>query len=111
MTDVLAAGYGRPLYRVDLAAVVNKYAGETEKNLAGVMERAEIAGAVLLIDDADALFGKRTNVKRARDRYANAETTHLLQQIESYPGLIMLTSNQSQPLRTATRRRLRLLRV
>ncbi|HSH68979.1 MAG TPA: ATP-binding protein [Deferrisomatales bacterium] len=111
MADVLAARYGRPLYRVDLAAVVNKYVGETEKNLARVMERAESAGAVLLIDEADALFGKRTNVKHASDRFANAETAYLLQQIESYPGLVILTANLSQPPRTATRRRFRLLRV
>ena len=111
LADVLAARYGRSLFRVDLGAVVNKYIGETEKNLARAMERAERVGAVLLIDEADDLFGKRTDVKDASDRYTNAETAYLLQQIESYPGLVILTSNLSQPPRTATRRRFRLLRV
>ena len=111
LAEVLAARYDRPVYRVDLAAVVNKYIGETEKNLPGVMERAESVGAVLLIDEADALFGRRTDVKDASDRYANTQTAYLLQRIEAYPGLVILTSNLSQPPRTATRRRFRLLRV
>ncbi|WP_437277838.1 ATP-binding protein [Sorangium sp. So ce375] len=89
----LATRLGLPLYRVDLASVISKYIGETEKNLAQLLARAEEAEVVLLFDEADALFGKRTEVKEANDRFANAQTNYLLQRIESFDGITILTSN------------------
>jgi SpoVK/Ycf46/Vps4 family AAA+-type ATPase len=80
---------------VDLSAVVSKYIGETEKNLHRIFEQAQASNAILFFDEADALFGKRTDVKDAHDRYANLETGYLLQRIEEYPGLVILTSNLS----------------
>ncbi len=90
---VLAQALGRDILRVDLAQVVSKYIGETEKNLAALLDRAEQTGAVLLLDEADALFGKRTDVKDAHDRYANADIAYLLQRIEAYEGLVILATN------------------
>jgi hypothetical protein len=90
---VLAQALGRDILRVDLAQVVSKYIGETEKNLAALLDRAERTGAVLFLDEADALFGKRTEVKDAHDRYANADIAYLLQRIEAYEGLIILATN------------------
>jgi len=95
------------LYRVDLASVVSKYIGETEKNLARVFDAAEASGAVLLFDEADALFGKRSEVKDSHDRYANIEVAYLLQRIESYRGLAILTSNFRSALDRAFLRRIR----
>lgn len=89
----LATRLGLPLYRVDLAAVTSKYIGETEKNLAQLLARAEQHEAVLLFDEADSLFGKRTDVQQANDRFANAQTNYLLQRMESYEGIAVLTSN------------------
>jgi hypothetical protein len=89
----LATHLGLPLYRVDLASVTSKYIGETEKNLAQLLARAEHAEVVLLFDEADSMFGKRTDVRESNDRFANAQTNYLLQRIESFDGIVLLTSN------------------
>ncbi|MEA5463932.1 ATP-binding protein [Leptothoe sp. PORK10 BA2] len=102
----LATQLAMPLYRVDLAAVVSKYIGETEKNLAQLLARAERAEVVLLFDEADSLFGKRTDVQQANDRFANTQTNYLLQRIESYDGITLLTSNSRQRFDSAFSRRL-----
>src|SRR5690606_29032833 len=87
VAEVLANAVSLDLYRIDLSQVVSKYIGETEKNLARVFDAAEEGGAVLLFDEADALFGRRTEVKDSHDRYANVETSYLLQRMEAYRGL------------------------
>ena len=102
----LATTLGLPLYRVDLAAVTSKYIGETEKNLAQLLARAEQAEVVLLFDEADSLFGKRTDVREANDRFANAQTNYLLQRIEFYEGIVILTSNSRARFDTSFSRRL-----
>jgi hypothetical protein len=102
----LARKLGLPLYRVDLASIVSKYIGETEKNLAQLLARAERAEVVLLFDEADSLFGKRTEVKEANDRFANAQTNYLLQRIESFDGITILTSNSRSRFDEAFTRRL-----
>ncbi|MEY2882343.1 MAG: hypothetical protein RL490_67 [Pseudomonadota bacterium] len=84
---------GRPVYRIDLSLIVSKYIGETEKNLGRLFDRAEAADWVLLFDEADALFGKRTSVASAHDRYANQEVSYLLQRIEDFDGTVILASN------------------
>jgi SpoVK/Ycf46/Vps4 family AAA+-type ATPase len=105
--EVIANGLRLNLYRIDLSAVVNKYIGETEKNLRRVFDAAEDGGAVLLFDEADALFGKRSEVKDSHDRYANVEISYLLQRMEAYRGLAILTTNMKSALDTAFLRRLR----
>jgi len=102
----LATRLGLPLYRVDLASVSSKYIGETEKNLAQLFARAEHAEVILMFDEADALFGKRTEVKDANDRYANAQTNYLLQRIESFEAITILTSNSRARFDSAFTRRL-----
>jgi hypothetical protein len=102
----LATQLGIPLYRVDLAAVTSKYIGETEKNLAQLLARAEQAEVVLLFDEADSLFGKRTDVKDSNDRFANAQTNYLLQRIETFEGIALLTSNSRSRFDSAFSRRL-----
>jgi hypothetical protein len=102
----LATRLSLPLYRVDLAAVTSKYIGETEKNLAQLLARAEHAEVILLFDEADSLFGKRTDVKEANDRFANAQTNYLLQRIESFDGIVFLTSNSRARFDPAFFRRL-----
>lgn len=102
----LATQLGLPLYRVDLAAVASKYIGETEKNLAQLFARAEHSEVVLLFDEADALFGKRTDVKDSNDRFANQQTNYLLQRIESFDGIAVLTSNSRSRFDSAFTRRL-----
>jgi len=102
----LATRLGLPLYRVDLASVTSKYIGETEKNLARLLARAEQAEVVLLFDEADSLFGKRTDIRDSNDRFANAQTNYLLQRIESYDGLVLLTSNSKARFDSAFTRRL-----
>lgn len=97
------------LFRIDLSQVVNKYIGETEKNLRRVFDAAEAAGAVLLFDEADALFGKRGEVKDSHDRYANLEVSYLLQRMECYRGLAILTTNLPQAIDPAFKRRLRFI--
>jgi hypothetical protein len=102
----LATRLHMPLYRVDLAAVTSKYIGETEKNLAQLLARAEQSEVILLFDEADSLFGKRTDVQQANDRFANAQTNYLLQRIESYDGICILTSNSRSRFDQAFTRRL-----
>ena len=105
--EVIAGELGLALVRVDLSAVVSKYIGETEKHLRQVFDAAEASGAVLLFDEADALFGKRSEVKDSHDRYANIEVSYLLQRMEAYSGLAILTSNHKAALDPAFQRRLR----
>lgn len=102
----LATRLGIPLYRVDLASITSKYIGETEKNLSQLLARAEQAEVMLLFDEADSLFGKRTDVKEANDRFANAQTNYLLQRIESFDGITLLTSNSRARFDSAFSRRL-----
>jgi len=105
--EVLAHELGLDLYHVDLSAVVSKYIGETEKNLRRVFDAAESGGAVLFFDEADALFGKRSEVKDSHDRYANLEVSYLLQRMEAFRGLAILTTNLKSALDEAFERRLR----
>jgi len=105
--EVLAGEVDLDLYRIDLSAVVSKYIGETEKNLARIFDMAEDGGFILLFDEADALFGKRSEVRDSHDRYANIEVSYLLQRMELYRGLAILTTNQKKSLDSAFHRRLR----
>jgi hypothetical protein len=105
--EVLANELELDLYRVDLSSVVSKYIGETEKNLRRVFDAADCGGAVLLFDEADALFGKRTEVSDSHDRFANIEISYLLQRMEAYEGLAILTTNMRSALDDAFLRRLR----
>ncbi|ENO80458.1 ATP-binding protein [Thauera sp. 63] len=105
--EVLANSLQLALFRIDLSAVVSKYIGETEKNLRQVFDAAEESGAILLFDEADALFGKRSEVKDSHDRYANIEVSYLLQRMEAYRGLAILTTNHKTALDHAFARRLR----
>jgi len=105
--EVLAGDLRLDLYRIDLSSVVSKYIGETEKNLRRVFDAAEESGAVLLFDEADALFGKRSEVKDSHDRYANIEVSYLLQRMEAYRGLAILTTNLKTALDQSFMRRLR----
>jgi hypothetical protein len=105
--EVLARALALDLYRIDLSAVVSKYIGETEKNLRQVFDAAEEGGVLLVFDEADALFGKRSEVKDSHDRYANIEVSYLLQRMEAYQGLAILTTNSKSALDKAFQRRLR----
>ena len=105
--EVIANELRLNLYRIDLSAVVSKYIGETEKNLRCLFDAAEDGGAILFFDEADALFGKRSEVKDSHDRYANIEINYLLQRIESYRGLAILATNMKNALDNAFMRRLR----
>ncbi|MBE9127037.1 MULTISPECIES: ATP-binding protein [unclassified Coleofasciculus] len=105
--EVLAKELRLDLYRIDLSAVVSKYIGETEKNLRRIFDAAETGGAILLFDEADALFGKRTQVKDSHDRHANVEVSYLLQRMEAYQGLAILTTNLKDSLDQAFLRRIR----
>jgi ATPase family associated with various cellular activities (AAA)/Winged helix domain, variant len=105
--EVLARELRLDLYRIDLSQVVSKYIGETEKNLRRVFDAADAGGAILLFDEADALFGKRSEVKDSHDRYANIEVSYLLQRMEAYRGLAILTTNRRDALDEAFLRRLR----
>src|SRR5262249_11159501 len=107
--EVLAGELRLDLYRIELSAMVSKYIGETEKNLRRIFAAAEDGGAILLFDEADALFGKRSEVKDSHDRYANIEVSYLLQQMEAYRGLTILTTNMKSALDQAFLRRLRLV--
>ncbi len=102
----LAAALQMDLYRVDLAAVVNKYIGETERNLNQVLSRAEELDVVLLLDEGDALMTNRTEVRNANDRYANLETNYLLQRLENYEGIVVITTNAGNRIDSAFSRRL-----
>jgi hypothetical protein len=103
---VLATMLSKDLYRLDLAAVVNKYIGETEKNLNEVFSRAEELDVILLLDEGDALLTQRTNVHTSNDRYANLETNFLLQRLESYEGILLVTTNASDYIDPAFQRRM-----
>lgn len=105
--EILAQELRLDLYRIDLSAVVSKYIGETEKNLRQIFDAAEAGGVILLFDEADALFGKRSEVKDSRDRHANVEVGYLLQRMEGYQGLAILTTNLKSSLDQAFLRRLR----
>jgi len=94
------------IFHVDLSAIVSKFIGETEKNLEQVFVDADRAGSVLLFDEADALFGKRSEVKDAHDRFANIEVSYLLQRAEARRGLVILVSETQRPLPVTVRRRL-----
>ncbi len=103
--ELLAHDLRVPLSRIDLSAVVSKYIGETEKNLHKIFDEAEASGAILLFDEADALFGKRTEVKDSHDRYANIEINYLLQRMQAYHGLSILTTKRKTALDAAVLRR------
>jgi hypothetical protein len=105
--EVIASELRLPLYRIDLSQVVNKYIGETEKNLRRLFDAAEASDLVLFFDEADALFGKRTEVKDAHDRYANLEISYLLERMERFKGLAILATNRRKDLDEAFLRRLR----
>ena len=105
--EVIANDLQLNLYRIDLSAVVSKYIGETEKNLRSVFDAAERGGAILFFDEADALFGKRSEVKDSHDRYANIEINYLLQRMEAFSGLAILATNMKSALDNAFMRRLR----
>jgi hypothetical protein len=105
--EVLAAELNLDLYRIDLSAVVSKYIGETERNLRRLFDAAEDGGAILFFDEADALFGKRSEVKDSHDRYSNIQVNYLLQRMESYRGLAILATNMKSSLDHAFLRRLR----
>jgi len=107
--EVMALHLKLDLYRIDLAGVVSKYIGETEKNLRSVFDAAERSGAILFFDEADALFGKRSEVKDSHDRYANIEVNYLLQRMEDYRGLAILATNMKSALDSAFMRRLRFI--
>jgi len=105
--EVIAGRLGLDLFVIDLSQVVSKYIGETEKNLRRVFDAAERGGSVLLFDEADALFGKRSEVRDSHDRYANLEVSYLLMRMESYRGLAVLTTNMKKALDSAFLRRIR----
>jgi ATPase family associated with various cellular activities (AAA) len=107
--EVIATDLGLDLYRIDLSQIVSKYIGETEKNLDRIFQAAATANAILFFDEADALFGKRSDVKDAHDRYANIEVGYLLQKIETYEGLAILATNLRQNLDDAFIRRLQFI--
>ena len=107
--EVIATELQLPLYRIDLSQVVNKYIGETEKNLRRLFDAAEASDVILFFDEADSLFGKRTEVKDAHDRYANLEVSYLLERMERFKGLAVLATNRKRDLDEAFLRRLRFL--
>jgi AAA+ superfamily predicted ATPase len=107
--EVIATELQLDLYKIDLSTVVSKYIGETEKNLAKIFGEAESSNAILFFDEADALFGKRTKVSDAHDRYANIETSYLLQKMESYAGVAILATNFQENIDEAFARRIRFL--
>jgi SpoVK/Ycf46/Vps4 family AAA+-type ATPase len=104
--EIIAAELGLDLYKIDLSIVVSKYIGETEKNLSRVFSEAEASNAILFFDEADALFGKRSEVKEAHDRYANVESSYLLQRMEEYEGISILATNLRRNMDEAFTRRL-----
>jgi SpoVK/Ycf46/Vps4 family AAA+-type ATPase len=105
--EIIAGQLELDLYRIDLSSVVSKYIGETEKNLRRLFDAAEQGGVILLFDEGDALFGKRTEVKDSHDRYANIEVNYLLQRMEEYSGLAILATNRKADLDPAFLRRIR----
>ena len=107
IATMLANQAGKELYKVDLSKIVSKYIGETEKNLSAIFQRAKDKEWILFFDEADALFGKRTNVRDSHDRYANQEVSYLLQKIEEHNGLVFLSTNKKTNIDQAFMRRLR----
>jgi hypothetical protein len=107
--EILASELALDLYRIDLSCVVSKYIGETEKNLRKIFDAAEESGAILLFDEADALFGKRSEVRDSHDRYANLEISYLLQRIDTYRGVAILTTNMQHAIDAAFMRRIRFI--
>ncbi|WP_164931781.1 ATP-binding protein [Dyella sp. M7H15-1] len=107
--EILAGELDLDLYQIDLASLVSKYIGETEKNLQRVFDAAEESGAILLFDEADALFGKRSDVRDSHDRYANLEVSYLLQRMDSYRGVAILTTNMRHVMDPAFVRRIRFI--
>jgi SpoVK/Ycf46/Vps4 family AAA+-type ATPase len=107
--QVMAADLQLDLFKIDLSGVVSKYIGETEKNLSRIFAEATRSNAILFFDEADALFGKRTEVKDAHDRYANIETSYLLQKMEEYEGMVILATNLRANLDEAFTRRIRFI--
>lgn len=105
--EVIAGDLKRDLYRVDLNKIVSKYIGETEKNLNRLFNAAESTGAILFFDEAEALFGKRSEVKDSHDRYANIEVGYLLQQLEFFNGIAILATNSEEDTDESFRRRIR----
>lgn len=105
-TEIIAGEAGLDLYKIDLSVVVSKYIGETEKNLSKIFKEAETSNAILFFDEADALFGKRSEVKDAHDRYANIEIGYLLQRMEEYEGVVILATNLSKNIDDAFSRRM-----
>jgi SpoVK/Ycf46/Vps4 family AAA+-type ATPase len=104
--DIMAGVLGQDLYKIDLSMLVSKYIGETEKNLNRIFTEAETSNAILFFDEADAIFGKRSEVKDSHDRYANIEISYLLQRMETYDGVVILASNLRGNLDEAFTRRL-----
>jgi SpoVK/Ycf46/Vps4 family AAA+-type ATPase len=104
--EIMAAGLGLDLYKIDLSTVVSKYIGETEKNLASIFAEAETSNAILFFDEADALFGKRSEVRDSHDRYANIEIGYLLQKMEEYEGVVILATNLRKNMDDAFVRRM-----
>lgn len=106
---ILANVLDLDLYRIDLSSIISKYIGETEKNLARIFDAAEAAHAILFFDEADSLFGKRSDVKDSHDRYANIEVSYLLQRMETYDGIAILATNIQENLDVAFKRRLQMV--
>jgi SpoVK/Ycf46/Vps4 family AAA+-type ATPase len=106
VAGLIACELGLDLYQVDLSRIVSKWVGETEKQLANLFSAAETGHAILLFDEADSLFSKRTDVKSANDRYANLEVNYLLQRMEAFAGITVLTTNHDSAIDEAFRRRL-----
>ncbi|WP_245580830.1 ATP-binding protein [Daejeonella oryzae] len=104
---LLASQTGKQIQRVDLSQIISKYIGETEKNLETLFAKAADKNWILFFDEADALFGKRTDVKDSHDKYANLEVAYLLQKIEHFPGLVILSSNKKENIDSAFIRRIR----
>jgi SpoVK/Ycf46/Vps4 family AAA+-type ATPase len=107
VAQLLAHELGYDLYRIDLSQVVNKYIGETEKNLSRIFDEAETSHAILFFDEADSLFAKRTSVTSANDRYANLEVNYLLQRMEGHEGIVVMTTNSENSIDRAFLRRIR----
>ena len=107
--EIIARELGLDIYKIDLSTVVSKYIGETEKNLSGIFQEAEQSNAILFFDEADALFGKRSEVKDSHDRYANIEINYLLQKMEEYEGIVIMATNFQKNIDEAFTRRLRFI--
>jgi SpoVK/Ycf46/Vps4 family AAA+-type ATPase len=105
-SDIIAHEVGMDLYKIDISTIISKYIGETEKNLAQIFREAETSNAILFFDEADAIFGKRTEVKDSHDRYANIEVSYLLQKIDEYNGIVIMATNYAGNIDEAFNRRI-----